>query len=118
MNKMKKMYVVWGMLVVGLFILLTIIGVLYKNKTKVYKELETKLVQAEKRYVDEKFLYPEQNTSLKTTVSTLIENGYLDALEVNGESCDGYAVISKKSTVFDYKGFIKCSNYQTKGYEK
>ena len=117
MNKMKRMYVIWGMLVVGLFILLTIFGFFYKKKTQVYKELENEIVKAEDRYVDEKFLYPEQNEIVKTKVSTLIDNGYLDSLEVNGEVCEGYATVRKKGAVYDYKGYIKCANYKTKGYQ-
>ena len=117
MNKMKQMYVIWGMLVVGLFVLLTIFGFFYKKKTQVYKELENKLVEVEEQYVDEKFLYPEHNETVKTKASTLIDNGYLDSLEVNGEVCEGYATVYKKDSVYNYKGYVKCKNYQTKGYE-
>ncbi len=117
MNKMKKMYILWGMIVVGLFTLLLIFGFSYKNKVAVYKDLEQKLVKAEMRYIDEKFLYPDEKQSLKTEASLLIEGGYLTNLEVNDEKCDGYAIISKNKTVFDYKAYIKCPKYKTKGYQ-
>ncbi len=118
MNKIKKMYALWAIIVIGLFAFLTAFGFLYKKKTVVYKELEEKLETAEKRYIDAKFLYPDQNESLKTNATILIENGYLDALEINGEKCDGYAVIIKKDIAFEYKAYIKCPNYKTKGYKE
>ena len=34
MKKMKCMSIIWGMLIVGIFIVLTLFGFLYKNKTK------------------------------------------------------------------------------------
>lgn len=118
MNKIKKMYTVWGIIVVIIFVLLTAFGFMFKSKSNVYKELENKLVDAEKKYVDAKFLYPENDDILKVTSEILISNGYMDALEVNGETCEGYALISKKGVAFEYKGYVSCKNYKTKGYEK
>lgn len=116
MNKMKRIYGVWGVIVIGIFVLLTTFGFMYKNKSKDYKALEQKLVTAEKKYVDAKFLYPTDNQELKVTAETLKENGYLDSLEINGENCDGYATIKKKNAVFEYNGYISCKNYKSKGY--
>lgn len=118
MNKIKKMYAVWTLIVILIFIFLTILGFLFKNKTNIYKVLENQLVEAEKKYVDAKFLYPTTNEPLKINAKILIENGYMDELKIQDEICDGYAIISKKGTVFEYKGFVSCSNYKTKGYEQ
>lgn len=118
MNKLQKMNIVWGIIVVIIFILLTVFGFSYKNKVKAYKELENKLVEAEKKYIDAHFLYPASNEELKTLSSTLIEEGYLDGLIINDETCDGYVIVSHESTVFEYKGYVSCSKYQTKGYKK
>ena len=117
MDKIKKMYFVWGILVILIFGILTVFGFIYKNKTSVYKELENKLVEAEKKYVDAKFLYPQGNENLKVTSEILIKNEFMDELKINDEVCDGYATIKRKGTVFEYKGYVKCNNYTTKGYE-
>ena len=96
MNKIKNVYIVWGVIVVLIFILLTVFGFLYKNKTNVYKNLEEKLVEAEKKYADAKFLYPQNGETVKVTAEEMIEYGALDSLEHDGENCNGYAIIQKK----------------------
>lgn len=118
MNKMKKMYTIWVIIVVLIFVLLTVFGFLYKNKSNVYKTLEEKLVTAEKKYADAKFLYPQGSEVVKVTAKEMIEYGVLDSLEHDGKSCDGYATIQKNGTVYAFKGYVSCENYKTKGYEK
>lgn len=118
MNKMKKLSIIWGMIIIGLFILLTLFGILYKNKANVYKDLEKKLVEAEKKYADAHFAYPEKGNVLKTNAEDLIKETFLDNLEIEGDSCTGYATVTYNSTVFEYKGYVKCGKYTTKGYEK
>lgn len=118
MDKFNKYTFVWGLLIVALFSLLTIFGFIYKNKTGNYKRLEDKIIEAEKRYVDEKFLYPQDEKKVVITVKELIEAGYLDNLDIENDNCEGYAEVYKVNSVFEYKGFIKCNKYQTKGYEK
>lgn len=118
MNKIKRMYMVWGAVVVIIFILLTIFGFLYKNKFNGYKMLEEKLVEAEKKYADAEFLYPQNGEMVKITALEMIENGYLDSLEYQGETCDGYVTLQKNGTTYQYKGYVSCSNYKTMGYEK
>ncbi len=117
MNKMKKLSVVWGLIVISLFALLMTFGIMYKSKTKVYKELENKLVEAEKKYADAHFAYPETGI-VKTDANTLIEEGFLDNLKINDKECTGYATVGHDSVAFEYKGYVKCDNYTTKGYEK
>lgn len=116
MEKIKKSYWIWGIVVVSLFILLTLFGFLYKKKANVYKELENKLIEAEKKYVDAKFLYPTTNEPVKITAKEMIENGFMNHLNLEEETCDGYAVVIKNGTVFEYKGYVNCKNYKTKGY--
>ncbi len=118
MNNMKKVSIVWGIVVIIVFGLLTAFGFFYKNKSKVYKDLEEKLVQAEEKYVDAKFLYPDGNETLKTSADLLISEGYLENLKVNDEECKGYATVHKNGVAYEYKGFVSCQNYKTKGYEK
>ena len=84
MNHLKHYGIIWGIVVVGIFVLLTVFGFMYKDKSKAYKELEEKLVSAEKKYVDAKFLYPEENNTLKTSASELITSGFMEELNENG----------------------------------
>ena len=109
---------IWGSVLTLLIALLTIFGFIYKNKSNGYKELEDKIVEAEKKYVDAKFLYPTNNGQVKTSASDLIKNGYMDELKKDDEVCDGYVVVTHKNSVYDYKGYVKCKNYETKGYNK
>ncbi len=121
MNQTKKTGIalmIWGIIVVTIFILLTVFGFTYKNKTKDYKDLEEKLVEAEKKYVDAKFLYPDDKNTIKTNAEVLIKEGFLENTKVKDETCDGYATIQKNGMSFEYKGYVKCKNYKTKGYEK
>ena len=116
MNKIKRMYIIWGMLVIGIFIILTIF--MYKNKTSAYKELEKQLAEASKKYVEVKFSYPNSGESVKVTIEQLKAMNLIEELKINDETCNGYAIISRPSTVFEYKGYVTCQNYTTKGYEK
>lgn len=118
MKKENKYMLLWGFLVILLIGLLTAVGFIYKNKTKVYKELETSLVEAEKKYVEAKFLYPQDDTTLKTTSEELLNENYIDNMTIDNQECNGYVKVYKDSTVFEYKAFIKCNHYTTKGYEE
>ncbi len=115
MKKIHTYSILWGLVVITILILLTIFGFVYKNKTKVYKELEEKLVEVEKKYVDAKFLYPKEGQVLKTTSKELEENNYIDKLP---DDCVGYAEVTMDGTIYNYKGYIKCEKYITKGYKE
>lgn len=117
MEKMKKISIVWGMGILTLFILLTLFGIMYKQKSSGYKELEKKLVEAEKKYADAHFVYPDAGEIEKTEAETLIKEGFLDHLKINEEECTGYAIVTHESMVYEYKGYVKCDKYTTKGYK-
>lgn len=112
------MSIIWGMLIVGIFIILTLFGFFYKSKTKEYRALEEKLVEAEKKYADQKFLYPESGMKVKTTLQELKEEGLITDFKVKNQECEGYVILSHESTVFEYKGYVHCGEYKTKGYEE
>lgn len=113
---MKKMYYIWGIVVLLIFVFLTLFGFMYKDKSNVYKELELKIVEAEKKYIDSRFLYPTDEKEFKVNVKTLIDNGFLDNIDINNDTCEGYASIKKNGAVYEYYGYISCKNYKTKGY--
>lgn len=115
---MKKISILWGIVAVGIFSLLTVFGFLYKGKVKEYEALEKKLVEVEKKYADKKFLYPESGDTVKTTLKELKENGLITDFKVKDQECDGYVILSHESTVYEYKGYVKCGDYKTKGYQE
>lgn len=117
MEKMQRYSILWGITLLLIVVLLTIFGFVYKNKTTIYKELEEKIVESAKKYVDAKFLYPEKGDTIKITSEELLETEFLDVLEKNEEECKGYVEVYKDGTVYKYIGYVECPNYQTKGYK-
>ena len=66
----------------------------------------------------------EENISKEITITAdlLISNGYLkkeDMLDIDGKTyCDGYAkTFAVEDCGIDYKLYIKCNDYKTKGYK-
>ena len=68
--------------------------------------------------MDAKFLYPEENDSVKITYSEMKENSFIEELKKEDDTCDGYVIVKSNGTVFSYKGYVTCPNYTTKDYEK
>lgn len=118
LKHMKRISIVWGVFLVLLVVLLTIFGFAYKGKASDYKKLEENLVERAKKYVEAKFLYPDEKGSVKITLNEMMQDGFAEALKKDDDNCDGYALLSYDGFVYQYKGFIKCTNYTTKGYEK
>jgi len=118
MKKNNMLLVIWGIIVVALVGLLTTLGFMLKGKDEKYEKIEKRLVKATSSYVDNKFLYPEGNEELKILTKDLIENEFLkvEELKVNNDTCTGYVML-KKDMVYEYKAYIKCKNYTTKGYK-
>jgi len=119
LKQMKKISYIWGFLLVLLVVGLTIIGFIYKNKSSDYKKLEDQLVESAKKYVDAKFLYPDDKASMKISFEDMKNDGFIEELKKDDENvCDGYVLVSNNGMVFQYKGFVKCPKYTTKDYEK
>lgn len=116
MKKTKILFIVWGIIVLAVVILLTILGFMLKDKNGNYIEIEDKLLSSAKQFVDNRFLYPEEGKTTKVTSDVLIENEYLNELKYKDDACTGYVIVSFDG-VYKYNAYIKCSHYQTKGYE-
>ena len=115
MKKMKIAYIIWGILVVIIIGLLTFLGFMYQKKLEPYKELEFNLKEAAEKYVELEFLYPEDGEKLIIKSEDMIQKEIMDELSYKNESCNGYVELSYNG-VYNYKSFIKCDNYETKGY--
>lgn len=115
MKKFKTMYVIWGLLVLIIVGLLTYLGFVYQNKLKPYKDLERELVNTVSKYIEKEFLYPNNGETLKVSLTDLKSKGLISELIYGDDTCDGYVIVTFNN-VYNYDAFIKCNNYETKGY--
>lgn len=113
---MKKILITWICVAIVLVAGLTILGFTITKKNKPYKNLEKKLTEAAEYYAG---VYPDilSSNNIKITNEELIDHKYSETLTVNNEKCDGYVVVEKNMGAFNYKAYIKCDNYETKGYK-
>lgn len=110
---MHRLTVVWGTVMFILVAGLTFVGFYYKKKAASYQELETVLVDKASEYLEKHTEVDLNVEEIKITKADLIDEGYLDSLEKDGQYCDGYVLIRDN----EYKGYVKCDSYTTKGYE-
>lgn len=115
LKKMRVISILWGMILITLFLLVTIFGIFYKNKTKLYIKEEEKLVDACRSYVDANKLYSDKK--LNISFNELKEAGFINELSVESDDCDGYVIVKNKESM-EYKSYIKCGKYATGGYSK
>lgn len=115
MKKIKTAYIIWAILVVVIIALLTTLGFMYPKKLAPYKELEFNLQEAAEKYVELEFLYPEEGESLTIKAEDMINKEIMKELTYKNETCSGYVELTYNG-VYNYKSFIKCDNYTTKGY--
>lgn len=118
LKQMNRIGIIWGIILFSLVLLLTIFGFLYKSKTIEYRQMEEQIVNLSQKYVEAKFIYPDEKQSLKITLDELKSNGYIEDFKKENENCDGYVILSHDGFVYNYKGYIKCPKYTTKDYNK
>ncbi len=112
---MKKITIVWTIILVVVVAGLTIIGFNMKEKN-VENILEKALqTQCEKYLGLYPGLYPNLGDSIKVTYSELVDKGYDAEL---GENCDGYVIVKNTNMGFTYESFVNCPDYVTEGYDK
>lgn len=116
MKKTKVLFIIWGILVVIIVGLLTTMGFILQHKNEKYYELEEKLIESATEYITDKIILEEKEMLILDT-EQLIEEGYLDALEVENDTCSGYIIIENNSS-YEYSPFITCSHYTTLDYAK
>ncbi len=117
MKKTNTLFMIWGVIVVIILILLTILGFMIKGINIDYRELENKLQLSAEKYTSDKFLYPEEGEIIRVSKDDLVKSGYLDNLEKDKDICDGYVEVLRDDVV-KYKAYIKCKKYTTDGYQK
>lgn len=118
MKQMKRLTVIWGLILVGIVVLLTTFGIIFNKKNKVYTDMEESLVNATKKYVEKSFSYPKDGKELRVSFEQLKDSGLIKELKVDKDICDGYAIVKKNELVYEYKGYVKCKDYKTKNYSE
>jgi hypothetical protein len=116
MKELNRIAIIWGLLLIGIFAMLTIFGLKWKAKTSGYFDLENKLVNVTKAYFEQGHSYPTGNSTVTITYDELKKNNQIEDLNYIGDSCTGYVTV-KNNGVIQYNAYIKCSNYTTKGYQ-
>ena len=105
-----------SLLVIMLFFVF--LGITKKQSN--YKKLEQEIVKSMKVYYGQDTnlnkLPKIKNKKSKVTIGELESFGLNIDNIVNGDTCEGYGIVTKKDIAFTYKAYIKCNNYKTKGY--
>lgn len=117
LKRMKIISIIWGMFLVTLFIIVTIFAVKFKSNSKKYLELGEFFSSKAKEYVEDNNFYPEKDKILKISKSDLIDNEYLEELEVDEDICEGFVIVSNEEN-YEYKAYLKCDKYISAKYEK
>lgn len=113
---MKKNMILAGILVILLVILLTVIGLNIKKSTTDYKQLENKLSKAAIGYFGESPSLAKDGLVIDSDDLYNYDNT-ID-MNISGDTCTGYVKLTSNMGIYDYKAYIKCNNYITKGYSK
>jgi len=118
---MKKITIIWIILIVLLTITLTFIGLQVSNRTKPYKTLEGDIVEAMKIYYGQDSnlkKLPKENRETKISIKELKDFGLKINTTINDDECTGFGIVRGKSLSYSYTAFIKCDKYTTDKYEE
>ncbi len=115
LEKMHFYSVIWGIFLVILVILLTVVGFYFKFQTKEYKKYEDAIEEKMKNYIFDNALLYEETYLL----SDLLEKQIIDTTKVNEKDCSGYVEVKVlESNDVEITPYIKCGKYQTRGYKE
>ena len=117
MKELRKLSIVWGLMLITIFGVLTFFAMKWKQKNEPYFKLEESLVSAAKLYYESAHSYPLQGQEVKINYEELKNNNMIESLSINDQECDGYVIVKNKG-VIEYNGYIKCSDYTTKNYSE
>jgi len=117
MKELRRISIVWGLLLLAIFVALTFFALKWKSKNEPYFNLEKVMVAKTKSYYEINHQYPSKGNYVIIKYDELKANDMIDELKVNDDNCDGYVKV-ENTNVIEYNAFIKCGNYTTKNYEK
>ena len=112
---MKKITIVWTLLLIMIVACLTFIGFRVKD-TQISNVMEEVITKSCEKYLNLYVsLYPKLGSEVKITVDELINAGYNPNLN---DGCTGYVVVKNNNMGFKFYPYVKCPDYITEGYEQ
>ena len=109
----KKIYFIWFFLIILILGTLLYIGKIHGRNEKKYLTLEMELEEAASIYFSQSNLSLSNGESLSVDINDLYNNGYIDTISVNQDTCDGTVLIEKNDNEYSYDASIVCDNYKT-----
>lgn len=115
-----EMFLLSGGLLLALLVAIFFISKLYGSMentfaNKEYIDLEYKIETAARNYIENNDI--EISGTYKLTLSTLKSNDYINEFkDLDGNTCNGYVLITSSEYNNNYKGYILCNDYQTDNY--
>ena len=113
---MKKISIIWGIVMVVIFACLTVFGFKYQT-IKEYHFLEDKMEKYAKLYVENKIKKEDLKKNFKITLEDLQEYKPKAKFEVTDDTCDGYVKVKKTIFGYYYQANITCEKYAA-GHKK
>lgn len=109
---MKKISIVWGIIILCIFTLMTILGFKFK-KIENYKALEMNMKNYARKYVNDikDFKYTEP---FKINLEDLKKEYQEENFNIKDEECEGYVKVSKYFLGLKYTPYLECTNYKSK----
>ena len=117
MKELKRISIIWGLLLFLIFGALTFFALQWKAKTSPFFDLEKEMVSKTKSYYESEHSYPAKGQSVNITFEELKNANMLEELKANDETCEGYVKVENNG-VIEYTAYIKCNSYTTKDYDK
>ena len=117
MNKTTKIYII---LIAVILTLLTTLITGNNIRTKPYRKLEKKVINAmEKYYGQDTNLkkLPSKDKKTKITIEELRNFGIDINTTIKNDTCTGYGIVTGLAVSYKYEAFIKCNEYITKNYK-
>ena len=110
---MKKLTVICVIFVLFLFGSLMYIGLSIQKQNKPYKSFESDLKEIAQTYILTNRVNIAVGGEYELLMSKMIEDNMLSINKVNEDECDGYVLIKRNISGYEYKPQIKCKNYES-----
>ena len=110
--KNKVLLILWFILLIIIFGLLSVLGFMHKKDVESYKKYEDKLIEATKIYAHDNNSYPNKGSKIEIKVEDLIKGKYIKKKDIV-KGCKG-SIIIKYDNFIDYIPNIKCKYYKSK----
>ena len=98
--KNKALLIVWVILLIGIFTLLSIIGFKHKDDVASYKEYEEKLVEAARAYTTHNSSYPKKGHKIDIKIDDLLKDGFINKKDVV-KGCKGSVTVEYKNVIMN-----------------